>query len=229
MSSNVQIGRLFSLIADLLELQQANPFRVRAYRRAAQTIGGLPEDVSVPASEERLRDIPGIGKDLAEKIEEFLETGTISEYETLRDEVPGVLLQMTRIPGLGPKNALRIHGSLGIQSLDDLEKAARAGAIASLEGFGAKSEQNILEGIDFVRRASERFPLGLVLPMAEDIRSRLENLKSVKQASIAGSLRRMKETIGDADLVVASGEPEEVMDAFISQRDVAKVLAHGDT
>jgi DNA polymerase (family 10) len=133
MSSNVQIGRLFSLIADLLELQQANPFRVRAYRRAAQTIGALPEDVSIAATEERLQEIPGIGKDLAEKIREFLENGTIAEYEALRDEVPEVLLQMTRIPGLGPKNALKIHSALAVQSLDDLEKAAKSGTVAALE------------------------------------------------------------------------------------------------
>ena len=229
MSSNVQIGRLFSLIADLLELQQANPFRVRAYRRAAQTIGALPEDVSTAAAEGRLQEIPGIGKDLAEKIREYLANGTIGEYENLRDEVPDVLLQMTRIPGLGPKNALKIHTALSVQSLDDLEKAARSGAVAALEGFGAKSAENILEGIAFVRRSSERHPLGLVLPMAEAIRLELDGLESVERISIAGSLRRMKETIGDVDLVAASSTPGEVMDAFVGLRDVSSVLARGDT
>lgn len=229
MSSNVQIGRLFSRIADLLELQQANPFRVRAYRRAAQAIESLPEDVAVAAAEERLEEIQGIGRDLAGKIREFLASGTISEYDALRAEVPEVLLQMIRIPGLGPKNAVKIHSTLQIESLDDLEKAARSGAIAALEGFGEKSQQNILEGIDFVRRASERHPLGMVLPIAEAICGELGRLDTVKAVSIAGSLRRMKETIGDVDLVAASRSPAEVMRAFVEQRNVTKIVAHGET
>jgi len=229
MSSNVQIGRLFSLIADLLELQQANPFRVRAYRRAAQTIGALPEDVSTAAAEGRLQEIPGIGKDLAEKIREYLANGTIGEYENLRDEVPDVLLQMTRIPGLGPKNALKIHTALSVQSLDDLEKAARSGAVAALEGFGAKSAENILEGIAFVRRSSERHPLGLVLPMAEAIRLELDGLESVERISIAGSLRRMKETIGDVDVLVTGTGGAKIIRIFSEYPRAERVLAAGDT
>lgn len=229
MSSNVQIAQLFSRIADLLELKEANPFRIRAYRRASQVVEVLSEDVSVPAAQDRLEEIQGIGRDLAEKIREFLASGTISEYEKLRAEVPAVLVQMTRIPGLGPKNALKIHRELEIESLAALEAAGHGGVIAQLDGFGPKSEQNILEGIEFVRRALERRPLGMVLPIAEALVEALTDLKSVTAASIAGSLRRMKETVGDADLVAASRSPEEVMAAFVENPGVEKVLARGET
>jgi DNA polymerase (family 10) len=229
MSSNVQIAQLFSRIADLLELKEANPFRIRAYRRAAQVVEVLSEDLSALAAEDRLEEIQGIGKDLAEKIRDFLASGTISEYEKLRAEVPAVLVQMTRIPGLGPRNALKIHRELGLQSLEALEEAGRSGVIAQLDGFGPKSEQNILEGIEFVRRALERRPLGMVLPIAEALARALADLESVEAASIAGSLRRMKETVGDADLVAASRSPEDVMAAFVENPGVEKVLAHGDT
>lgn len=229
MSSNRQIARLFDAIADLLELSGANPFRIRAYRRASQAIDGLAGDLSGRAEDGSLEEIPGIGKDLASKIQEFLENGTMAEYEGLRAEVPGVLLQMIQIPGLGPKNAIRLREELGVEDLEGLEAACRSGAVARLTGFGKKSQENILEGIAFVRRARERRPLGEALETAQEFLDLLEGTEGVSEASLAGSLRRMRETVGDVDLIAASEDPGPVMEAFTHHRWVARILARGTT
>lgn len=229
MSAKVQLARLFDEMADLLELQEANPFRVRAYRRAAQAMEGLEGEVLQRVEDDTLQEVPGIGKDLAAKIREFLEDGVIKEHLALKEQVPGILLEMTRIPGVGPKNAIKLHRELGVESLEQLESACRSGAVAELEGFGPKSQENILEGIDFVRRVSERRPLGLALPVAEEFVDLLASLEQVTEVNVAGSLRRMRETIGDVDILVASSEPGPVMEAFTSAPVVGRVLARGDT
>ncbi len=229
MTSNAWIYQLFSEMADLLELSEANPFKVRAYRRAAQTIDGLSEDVADRAAQGTLEEIPGIGRDLALKIGEFLAGGTIAELEELRATVPPVLVRMIRIPGLGPKNALRLHRELALTRLEELEQACRQDRVAALKGFGAKSQQNLLEGIDFLKRASERRPLGEVMPVAEAILAALEAVPGVERVSPAGSLRRMKETVKDIDLVAAAADPGPVMAAFTGHPLAARVLAHGTT
>jgi len=229
MSTNVQLARLFAEISLLLELQEANPFRVRAYSRAAQALEALDEDVALLAGEGTLVEIHGIGKDLAAKIVEYLETGAIAEYQELKEVVPQILIEMTRIPGLGPKNVLKLHRELGIESLDELEAACRKEAVAALKGFGPKSQQNIMEGIAFVRRASERIPVGLAIPYADAFLEALAALDEVDRISPAGSLRRMKETVGDVDIVVGSTAPEVVMDTFVSHPLADKVLARGNT
>lgn len=229
MSVNLQLALLFEEISDLLELQESNPFRIRAYRRAAQTLESLDEDITLRAEEGTLLEIQGIGKDLAGKILEFLETGALSELIELRNAVPPILVQMIRIPGLGPRNALKLHRELGAESLEELQAACQKGAVAELKGFGPKSQQNIMEGIEFLRRVSLRRPLGLVLPHAESFLTTLKILDEVVQISPAGSLRRMKETVGDIDLVVGSKSPDVVMDTFVNHQLVAKVLARGMT
>ncbi|MFO7768468.1 MAG: DNA polymerase/3'-5' exonuclease PolX [bacterium] len=229
MSSKVQLARLFDEMADLLELQEANPFRVRAYQRASQALEGLDGEVEDRIEEDTLLEIPGIGKDLAEKIGEFVESGSVAEHRELKEQVPRVLLEMTRIPGVGPKNAVRLHRELQVESLDHLEAACRSGAVAGLEGFGPKSQENILEGIDFVRRVSERRPLGLALPVAEEFVALLRGATGVEEVSVAGSLRRMRETIGDVDILAASADPGPVMEVFTAAPGVARVLARGET
>jgi DNA polymerase (family 10) len=229
MTSNARIYQLFNEMADLLELSEANPFKVRAYRRAAQTVDGLSEDVADRAEQGTLEEIPGIGRDLALKIGEFLAGGTIAELEELRASVPPVLVRLIRIPGLGPKNALRLHHELGLSSLEELEQACRHDRVAALKGFGAKSQQNLLEGIDFLRRASERRLLGEALPVAEAIVAALEDVPGVVRVSPAGSLRRMKETVKDIDLVAAAADPGPVMAAFTGHPLAVRVLAHGNT
>ncbi len=229
MSVNVQLAALFSEIALLLELQESNPFRIRAWQRVAQVLESFEEDIAHRAEEGTLLDIPGVGKDLSATIQEFLETGTITELFDLRASVPPVLVQMTAIPGLGPKKALKLYQELGLESLDELAAACTGGAVAALTGFGEKSQQNILKGIDFVRRISGIWSLGQVLPAADVMLKSLGGLKEVEKISIAGSLRRMKETVGDVDIVVGSRAPEPVMDAFTSHQLVGEVLAHGTT
>jgi DNA polymerase (family 10) len=229
MSVNLQLAALFSEIADLLELNEANPFKIRAFRRATGIMEGLEEEITARAEAGTLTDIEGIGTDLAAKISEFLSSGVIGELEELRSTTPEVLVAMTKIPGLGPKNALRLHGELGLESLDDLEGACRRDEVAALKGFGAKSQQNILDGIDFIRRVSGRRPLGAALPRAAEVAAALDSLAEVERISPAGSIRRMKETVGDIDLVAASRSPERVMEDFTTGPWAAQVLAHGPT
>lgn len=229
MSVNVQLAAQFSEIAHLLELQEANPFRIRAWQRVAQVLESLEEDIAFRAEEGTLLDIPGVGKDLSATIEEFLETGTITELLELRAAVPPVLVQMTAIPGLGPKKALKLHQELGLETIEELAAACTEGAVAALPGFGEKSQQNILKGIDFVRRISGTWHLGQILPAADAFLESLRDLDEVEKVSIAGSLRRMKETVGDVDIVVGSRTPEPVMEAFTSHQLVGEVLAHGTT
>ncbi|MFC1627729.1 DNA polymerase/3'-5' exonuclease PolX [Gemmatimonadota bacterium] len=229
MSVNAQLAALFSEIALLLELQESNPFRIRAYLRVAQLLESFEEDIASRAAEGTLLDIPGIGKDISATIQEFLEAGTITELFDLRAAVPPVLVQMTAIPGLGPKKALKLYHELGLESLDGLAAACSGGAVAALPGFGEKSQQNILKGIDFVRRVSGTWSLGQVLPAADAMIGALSELDEVEQISIAGSLRRMKEAVGDVDIVVGSRAQEAVMEAFTSHQMVGEILAHGTT
>ncbi len=225
MSANLQLAALFAEIADLLELDEANPFKVRAFRRAAGIMEGLEEDAALLSEAGTLTQIDGIGKDLAAAIEEFLATGQVIELERLRRAVPEVLVAMTRVPGLGPKNALKLYRELGVESLEQLADACRRGDVAALKGFGARSEQNILAGIDFARRVVERRPLGAALPWAEEIVAALSAREDVEAVSPAGSIRRMQETVGNVDIVAASRSPETVTAAFTGGSFAARVLA----
>ncbi|NIR86552.1 DNA polymerase/3'-5' exonuclease PolX [Candidatus Bathyarchaeota archaeon] len=225
---NPEIAKILYEIADLLEIKGVQ-FKPRAYRRAAQTIETLSEDIQVVYERGGLQEIPGIGSSIALKIQEIMETGSLEYLEELREELPQGLRELMEIEGIGPKTALKLYEQLKISSIEELEVAARKGKIRDLEGFGEKTEENILQGIDMYRSAQERFLLGYVLPIAKEIEKKLKNLKAVERISLAGSIRRRKETVGDVDILVTSKERSKVMNFFTQLSEVKRVLAKGKT
>ena len=226
---NKEIASLFTEIADFLEIKGENPFRVRAYRRAAQAMDGLSEDVAAVAARGGLQEIPGIGKDLAGKIQEYLERGAVEYLEDLRKEIPPGVVEMMSVHGVGPKTAKLLYEKAGVTSVERLEELARAHALVGTPGIQAKTEENILKGIAVWKSGRERMPLGTALPVAEAIRAILEPLEETDQISLAGSVRRMRETVKDIDILVTSGRPARVMEAFVRLPNVVEVLAHGET
>lgn len=228
---NADVSRLFDELADLLEIQGANAFRVRAYRNASRTIGSLAESVEDLAERgaAAVQELPGIGKDLAEKIVTIVETGALPQLEELREQVPPGVIEMMRIPGMGPKKAAALFNELSITSLEELKEAAENGQIAALKGFGKKTEQTILENIDRAAEALTRFFIADAMTAADAIVADLLKLKSVTQAAVAGSCRRRLETCGDLDVLVTAGDSAEPMDLLAGHERVDKVLARGDT
>ncbi|MGD1048879.1 MAG: helix-hairpin-helix domain-containing protein, partial [Candidatus Krumholzibacteriaceae bacterium] len=183
---NKEISDLFNEIADILELRGENVFRVNAYRRAAQNIEGLSRAIEDVAASGALHELPGIGKDLEGKILEYLESGEIDFLNELRKETPQILLDMLRVPGIGPKTAVRLQAELGINSLDELRHAALDHRIQELPKMKAKTEENILKGLEFLSRSGGRFPIGVALPVAQRIVGELASLPTVKKISVAG-------------------------------------------
>ncbi|MGQ0550876.1 MAG: DNA polymerase/3'-5' exonuclease PolX [Armatimonadota bacterium] len=226
---NRAVAQRFALIADMLEIKGESVFRINAYRRAARAVEGLTEDIAAVAAHGELTAISGIGSATAEKIAEFLATGTMKAYEDLAATLPTGVPALMSVPEVGPKTALLLHQKLGITTIDELEAAARDGRIRDLPRMGAKTEENILKGIAMVRRAAGRQLLGVVLPVADALVERLRAIPGVKEISLAGSLRRMKETVGDIDILVTSKKPDAVMGAFVGAPQVAQVLARGPT
>jgi len=226
---NGEVAHILNAMADMLEIKGDNPFRIRAYRRAAQNIEGLAEDVATLTVRHTLEEIPGIGKDLASKIHEIITTGTFQEYEKLKAQVPSGVVELLKIPGVGPKTAQFLYETKGIDSIARLEAAARANELRGLPGIKAKTEENILWGIEMLKRASGRMPLGLALPLAGEIIARLRQVKGVTRIECAGSVRRMKDTVGDIDILAVSAAPGKIMDAFVALPLVREVLAHGET
>jgi DNA polymerase (family 10) len=225
---NQEIAAIFNEIADLLEIKGENPFRIRAYQRAAQNIDGHAKNIA-DLSREELLEIPGIGKDLADRIEEYLKTGKVASHEDLKKEVPESLAALLSVPSLGPKTAKLLHERLKIKNIDELEKFAREHKLAGLPGIKEKTEENIIRGIEMLRRGKERQPLGRVLPIASDIVEYLKKNPHVKKISIAGSLRRMKDTVRDIDILITSSNPYDVMKTFVHLPDAKEVLMHGPT
>ncbi|MDA8085786.1 MAG: DNA polymerase/3'-5' exonuclease PolX [Nitrospiraceae bacterium] len=226
---NSEAARIFSEIADMLELSDENPFRVRAYRRAAMVVEGHPSDIS-KMSKEELKKIPGIGEDLASKLMEIVQTGTCKAYETAREKIPEGLSLLLTVPGLGPKTARAIYEKFRIKDIAELAKLAAEhrlkGAIPKIK---EKTEQNILRGIGLARMGTERKPIGKILPVALELINALRARAPVKQLEIAGSLRRWKETIGDIDILATSKDPGKVMDVFTGLSKIRQVIAKGDT
>lgn len=228
---NQEIAQIFREIADFLEMEGVQ-FKPYAYQKAALTLESLEEDLEKIYQQKgtkALEAIPGVGKSMAEKIEEYLKTGKIKYYEDLKKKTPIKMEEIVAVEGMGPKKAKVLYQKLGVRNLKDLEKAARTHKIAPLPGFGEKTEKNILEGIEFLKRSKGRFLLGDILPKVKEIIEELSSLKEVKRLEVAGSLRRKKETIGDVDLLVISQKPEKVMDYFCSLAGVVKIWGKGKT
>lgn len=228
---NQELAKIFQEIAYFLEMDNV-PFKPFAYEKAALTLEGLEEDVvSIYKKEgfDGLKKIPGIGESIAEKIKEYLETGKIKYYEQLKEKYPVNLDELMRIEGLGPKRLKVLYQKLNVKNIHDLEAVAKSHKIASLFGFGEKTEKNILESIEFAKRATGRFLLGDILPKVKGVYEQLKNLKEVERISTCGSIRRMKETIGDVDFLVVSKKPDLVMDFFTSLPGVVKIWGKGRT
>lgn len=224
-----EIARLFERMADVLELKGESVFRIRAYRRAAQNLETLSEDVETLAREERLEEIPGIGADLAGKIAEYLKTGHVKDIDAACRRVPRGVVELLEVPGIGPKTAKQLYEREGVTSLAKLERLATAGKLRGLKGIQARTEQNIVRGIQLLRGGQARMPLGRALPLGRELVDALQDVRGVKTITLTGSLRRMKETVGDIDLLVTSTEPSAVIKAFTGLRQAAEVVERGTT
>jgi len=228
---NHEIAKIFYEIATYLEMKDI-AFKPQAYEKAALSLETLSEDVEniyKKGGLNALKEIPGIGENLAEKIVEYLKTGKIKEHQALRKKMPVNLEELIGVEGIGPKMVRDLYKNLKIKNLKDLEKAAKAGKIRDLPHFGLKTEQNILEGIAFLKRSKGRFLLGEILPTVYEIIDKLKSLKEVKEITEAGSVRRRKETIGDVDILITSSNPKKVVDYFVTMPSIIKVWGKGPT
>jgi len=224
-----KVAEILVEIGTLLELKGENPFKTRAYSNGARTIQALNEPLEKVVAEKRLGEIKGIGEALEQKITELVETGKLKYYEDLKASLPAGLTEMLEISGLGPKKIQALNKKLGVDSVEKLEAACRAGKVAELDGFGEKTQANILEGIERKRMYSSKHLLSRALLAAEPLLDDLRGHPAVIRCSAAGSLRRFKEIIGDIDLLASSKQPGEVIEFFVSQPGIVKVLARGET
>ena len=227
--NNKQLADTFTLIANLLEIKGEVIYVTLAYRKASESLLALPRDAKEFWKEGKLREIPGVGKAIAEKIDELLNTGKLQFLENLKQEIPEELATWLAVPSLGPKKVAMIWKTLNITALSDLEATAKDGKLRSLPGMGAKSETAILEGIASLARRSGRLPLGKAYPRAQEIIRTLKGVKGVVGAESAGSLRRMRSTVGDLDILVAAKDSALVMEAFVNLPGVSRVLGKGET
>ena len=228
---NPDIARLFDEVADLLEIQDANPFRVRAYRNAARTIRDFPEPIAerVRSGLKNLTDIPGIGEDLAEKITDIVTTGELPLRKQLAAKLPAGLLDLLRIPGLGPKRVKVLYKKLKVKSAADLAKVLDAGKVQKLKGFGPKIEEKMRAGLGQAEVTERRMLLNEAATQANAIVAHVKAGGGVQQIEVAGSYRRRRETIGDLDILVTSGDGARVMDRFVKYGEVAEVISKGET
>lgn len=227
---NREVAEVFEKIADLLQIKGEAIYRVLAYRRAGESIRALSRSVVQISEENGLQDIPGVGKAIADKIDELLSTGKMEFYKKLSAEVPETLADLLRVEGVGPKKVARFWKELDITSIEELETAANAGKLQKLEGMGPRSEAKILASIEaLAKRQDDRHLLGVVQPVAAQLLERLRKIEGVVEAEVAGSLRRWRETIGDLDLVVASDTNERVMDEFVQFPEIGRIRGKGTT
>lgn len=228
---NQELARMFYEISEFLEMDHV-PFKPYAYQKAAITLETLKDDIAEiyrRGGVKALKEIPHIGDNIARKIEEYLNTGKLAYYEDFKKKMPIALDEIVRVEGVGPRKAKVLFEKLGVTGLKEMEAAARSGKIAPLAGFGEKTQSNILEAIEFLKRSTGRFLLGEILPVANEAAAALKSLDEVRRIDIAGSLRRMKETIGDVDILVTSDSPSRVMDVFTSLPGVVKIWGKGST
>lgn len=230
MISNQRIARILNEIADFLEIQGVE-FKPRAYRRAARGLTALGQEAAEIYQNRGLKgleEISGVGQHIALKLEELIKTGHLDYYEKLKKELPIEIEELTAIEGLGVKTAFKLYQALGIKNLEDLEKAIKQGKIKEVKGFGKKTEQELAQGLEFVKGAKERFLLAEVEPVARRLQKKLKDLPSTGQVVIAGSFRRRKATVGDLDIVAASQSPDELVGAFISQPEISHIYSQGE-
>lgn len=224
-----EIAAIFEEIADLLEMKNDNPFRIRAYRNAARSLLNTSNDLKEMIRNETLTELEGIGDDLAEKIKTLATKGKLPFYENLKKSIPAPLMKLRQVEGLGPKKVQTLYKKLKISSIEELKKAAQKGKIAKLKGFGTKTEQNILQALEHHESYQKRTLWWIANLAAQQVLEKLRKFKGVLRAEIAGSLRRKLETIGDLDFVASSKEPKAVMDSFTKLPLVEKIIAKGET
>jgi DNA polymerase (family 10) len=227
---NAGIAEMLDTLADLLEIEGENPFRVRAYRNAARTVRDLPHSLAaLVAGGEDLAQLPGIGRDLAGKLVEIVETGRFRALEEARRRVPVGLAELIELPGIGPKRAKALHDEIGITTREELAAALKAGRVRGRHGFGERTEQKLLHELERRQPAGRRLPLAVVEPVAEALREHLRAVRGVRQVVVAGSFRRRQETIGDLDILITCKDPVAASDRFLSFGEVEEVLARGAT
>ena len=227
---NADIAAVFEEVADRLEIQGANPFRIRAYRNAARTLGELPQEARALLEQgEDLTRLPGIGDDLAAKVREIVDTGRCSLLERLRRELPPAVTELLQIPGLGPKRVKALYHDLEVQTVEQLYRAARDGRIRALSGFGERIELNILRAVEAHVSQARRFKLAVAAQYAAALTAFLQSVPGVAQVTVAGSFRRMRETVGDLDILVTAAADSPVMRHFTAYDEVAEVLSAGST
>jgi DNA polymerase (family 10) len=226
--SNSEVAGVFHAIADSMEIMGESRFRIQAYRRAGDVVNDLPAPLSSYRERGELEGIPGVGPAIAAKIGELLDTGKLTFYEKLKAQVPATALELLRVPNVGPKTAARLHQELGINSLADLKAAAESGKLSKIKGFGTKTVESILQGIEAAERRDQRVLLGRALDIAEDVIAALQKVVPVREITYAGSLRRARQTIGDLDFLVAADDPAAVVHAFRALPNVARVESSGD-
>ncbi|HEX2824277.1 MAG TPA: DNA polymerase/3'-5' exonuclease PolX [Streptosporangiaceae bacterium] len=225
---NEEIAARLREYAELTQITGGDAFRARNYEKAARSVRGWGEDIG-QLDARALRAIPGVGASIAAKIAEYRDTGSIKALDELRAQIPPGVLELTRVPGLGPKRALQLSRDLGVQSVDELAAAIKAGRLDGLAGFGAKSEERIASGIEVYRQGRERVLLDVASHLATTMVAALAAVPGTQRCTYAGSLRRMRETIGDVDILAAAGDSAPLMAAFIAQPEVAGVIASGPT
>ena len=230
---NAEIAEIFNEYADLLEIEGANQYRVRAYRTAARNISNLSHSAAEMVNKnEDLSRLPGLGKDLASKVADIVNTGKLSQLEELKKKLPAELIDITGLAGLGPKRTGKLYQKLGITSIEELEEAAKKQKVRGLPGFAAKTEQKILEEIGRKgepEAGKKRYKLSVVEELAQPLLAYLKEVKGVKHVEVAGSYRRRKETVGDLDILVTHKKDSEVMKRFVEYEDVDRVIARGET
>ncbi|MDD2653972.1 MAG: DNA polymerase/3'-5' exonuclease PolX [Candidatus Omnitrophica bacterium] len=227
--NNIEIAEIFREIAQILEIKGENVFRIRAYERAAQNIESLTEDISDFIKNDSLSDIPGIGKDLSDKIKEIYITGKLKFLSDLKKTIPEGLLEILKIPSVGPKTAKLLYDKLKIKSISDLESAIKKNKLAGIFGIKEKTIENIQKGIELVKKGKERMSLAIAMDVANYFTNALSRIPEVKEISTAGSLRRKKETVRDIDILVVSNFPGKIMDVFTKLPAVKRIMAKGET
>ncbi|MDI7261284.1 MAG: DNA polymerase/3'-5' exonuclease PolX [Thermodesulfobacteriota bacterium] len=226
---NKELANLFEKMADILEFKSENPFKISAYRKASRILGDLTQDIGEIAESGTLKDIPGIGEGMAKKIEEYLKTGKVSKFEEVKKGVSDELIAMMDIPGMGPKTLALLHKERRIESLSQLEKAVEDGSLIGLPGMGEKKVENIKRGIQLLKQSKGRMNLGMAFPVAKRIVETLRKKTGSKKIEWAGSLRRMRENIGDIDILAAGPNHEKIVHAFTHLSEVKEVLSSGET